>query len=319
MWIFAGPTIFSLNAGKFQGRMIMSAILVLICILVLIPTWASLATYSFFWCENAWRARLADHNSKLRSMVLSGIITSIGSVFLIMVLHPLGMIGRLWRPGSISAGQPIIILTHGLYHNASAWLLFRRHLRKAGFKNIFVMSYGSFFTSFERTFKKFEDFIADVRRAAPNQPVYLIGHSLGGLFSRVYAERARGPAIPAAVITLGSPHQGSKIAAFGLGNLASSLIYRGQLFAELEAGPARFPCKGVAVISPVDNMVLPSEALRVPYPGWVYIETDPLSHTAMLYSKSTAKKVVEVLREEMGRQGSWTRGEAQRRGAVNAR
>jgi hypothetical protein len=42
-------------------------------------------------------------------------------------------------------------------------------------------------------------------------------------------------------------------------------------------------------------MVLPSDALKAPYPGWVYYQTDPLSHTAMLYSKSIANKVVEIL------------------------
>ena len=288
----------------------MSLLFLLICLLVLISVWASLVTYSFFWCENAWRARLAaDQGSKLRSMVLAGLLSSIGSVLFIMVTHPLGMIGRLWRPRDISAGRPIIVLVHGVYHNASAWLLFRRRLRKAGFRNIFVMNYGSFFTNFEQTLGEFEDFVADARHAVPNQPVYLIGHSLGGLISRVYAERSKASAIPAAVITLGSPHQGSKIAAFGIGRLASSLIYRGPLFAEIEAGPARFPCTGVAVFSPVDNMVLPPEAMRVPYPGWVYIETDPLSHTAMLYSKSTTWKVIEIMRDEMIQRGSWKPGE----------
>ncbi len=253
----------------------------------------------------------------MRSIVLTGLLSSVASVLFIMTFYPLGMIRRLWSPKDISAGRPIIILAHGLYHNPSAWLLFRRRLRKAGFKNIFVMNYGSFFTSFEKTLKKFEDFVAEARRAAPNQPVYLIGHSLGGLLARVYAERSKGSTIPAAVITLGSPHQGSKIAAFGLGKLASSLIYRGPLFAEIEAGPARLPCTGVAMFSPIDNMVFPPEAMRVPYPGWVYFETDPLSHTAMLYSKSTVKKVVEVLQDEIDQRRSWRRGEYEMRRAAN--
>ncbi len=203
--------------------------------------------------------------------------------------------GRFWTPKDLCATEPVIILTHGLYHNASAWLLFRSRLRKAGFKNIFVINYRSFFTSFEKTVKKFEEFVADARQAVPDQPVYLIGHSLGGLLSRVYAERAKEGAIPAAVITMGSPHQGSKVAAFGPGKLASSLLYRGPLFTELECGMPRLPCNGVALFSPVDNMVLPSEALKAPYPGWVYYQTGPLSHTAMLYSKSLTAKVIEIL------------------------
>ncbi len=274
----------------------MTALLLLVGFLLLASICLSLATYSFFWYENALSARFApDRGAKLRLMVRSGLLSSIVSVAFIMVSYPFGLFRRFWEPKEICAAGPVIILAHGLYHNASAWLLFRSRLRKAGFKNVFIMYYGSFFTSFEKTIKKFEKFVADARKSVPDQPVYLIGHSLGGLLSRVYAERARDGAIPAAVITIGSPHQGSKVAAFGLGNLASSLLYRGPLFTELESGTPRLPCNGVALFSPVDNMVLPAEAMKAPYPGWVYYETDPLSHTAMLYSKSVARKMIEVL------------------------
>jgi len=274
----------------------MTALLLLVGFLLLVSIFASLATYSFFWYENAWSAQFApDRGAKPRLMVLSGLLSSIVSVILIMVFYPFGLFRRFWEPKEIRAAEPLIILTHGLYHNASAWLLFRSRLRKAGFKNVFVMHYGSFFTSFEKTIEKFENFVADARKAVPDQPVYLIGHSLGGLLCRVYAERARDGAIPCAVITMGSPHQGSKVAAFGLGKLASSLLYRGPLFTQLESGSPRLPCYAVALFSPVDNMVLPPEAMKAPYPGWVYYETNPLSHTAMLYSKSVAKKMIEIL------------------------
>ena len=274
----------------------MAALLLMLRFLLLVSICVSLATYSFFWYENAWSARFSlDRGAKLRLMVLRGLLSSIVSITLIMVFYPLGLFRRFWDPKDICAAGPVIILTHGLYHNASAWLLFRSRLRKAGFKNVFVVNYGSFFTSFEKILQKFEKFVTGARKAVPDQPVYLIGHSLGGLLSRVYAERARDGAIPAAVITMGSPHQGSKVAAFGPGKLAKSLLYRGPLFTELERGPPRLPCSGIALFSPVDNMVLPSEAMKAPYPGWVYYETDPLSHAAMLYSKSVAKKVIEIL------------------------
>jgi len=230
-------------------------------------------------------------------MALSGLLSSVVSGILIMVSYPFGLCRRLREPKEICATEPVIILAHGVYHNASAWLLFGKSLRKAGFKNIFVMNYRSFFTSFEKTIKKFEKFVAGAMQAVPGQPVYLIGHSLGGLLSRAYAENAPEGRAPAAVITIGTPHQGSKLAAFALGKLASSLLYRGPLFTELESKPDRMPCMGIAFCSPVDNMVFPSEGMKVPYPGWIYHETAPMSHTAMVYSKSIAKKVIEILRD----------------------
>ena len=115
--------------------MAMTALLCLVRFLLLVSICASLATYFLFWYENAWSARFApDGGTKPRLMVLSGLLSSIASVTFIFVCYPLGPIRRIWAPKDIRAGQPLIILTHGLYHNASAWLLFRRRLKKAGFK-----------------------------------------------------------------------------------------------------------------------------------------------------------------------------------------
>ena len=100
---------------------------------------------------------------------------------------------------------------------------------------------------------------------------------------------------PATVITLGTPHQGTKVAAFGIGKLALSLLYRGPLFVELERDSRRMPCPAFAFFSPVDNLVIPTEGLKAPYPGWEHRETKPLSHVAMLYSPSTARAVIDLL------------------------
>ncbi|MHC1726856.1 MAG: esterase/lipase family protein [Syntrophobacteraceae bacterium] len=272
----------------------MKTLFCLVMFLFCISIAVSLFTYSFFWYENAGTVR-KDREKRLTWMMLRGILSGIAGLPFLMLTYPLGFIRPIWRPKRLSPGQPVIILAHGLFHNASAWLLFRRQLQRVGFTNIFVMNYRSIFTSFDDVLKRFEKFVADAASAVPDQPVYLIGHSLGGLVSRVYAERYLGETIPAAIITLGSPHQGSKMAAFGLGTLAESLQYRGPLFVELEREPARLPCPGIALFSPVDNLVLPFEGLKVPYIGWIYHETDPVSHVSMLYSRTTARKVIELL------------------------
>lgn len=280
----------------------MAILWILAFFLLIFPLWTSLTTYSLFWYENAWRDGSSPNGRRLGRALLAGVTSSMASVMFILATFPLGFFKKLWKPEPPLAPGPVIVLTHGLYHNASAWLLFSKHLHKAGFHNIFVMNYGSFFTDFDKTFEKFATFVSEASRAAPDRPFYLIGHSLGGLLSRLYAERAIGGRAPAAVITLGSPHQGSKLAAFGLGKLAASLLYRGPLFTKIESEAAGIPCPGYALTSPVDNIVFPREAQRVPYEGWDYHQTRPLSHTAMVYSKSVARKVIEILEaRETGR------------------
>jgi triacylglycerol esterase/lipase EstA (alpha/beta hydrolase family) len=274
----------------------MTLLLLLVVFLLILPILASLTTYSFFWYENGWKKEHSPEGEKLGEMALRGVLSSLASLAFINLTFPLGFVNRnRFKPEPLHPG-PVFILTHGLFHNASGWLLFSKHLGKAGYKNVFLMNYGSFSTSFEKTYQKLEKFVLEVSAKAPGRPIYLIGHSLGGLLSRVYAERARGENVPAAVITLGSPHQGAKLAALAPGKLASSLIYHGPLFQRIESEAAGLACPGLALVSPVDNMVMPFDAHLVPYEGWIYSQTSPLSHTGMLYSKSVAQKVIEFVK-----------------------
>jgi len=126
-----------------------------------------------------------------------------------------------------------------------------------------------------------------------------VGHSLGGLVARAwFQDGARGRA-PAGVVSLGTPHRGSKMVAFGIGALAKSIGFGEPLFERLNRVEAPPACGATAVFSPTDNLVLPPESLRPPA-GWDSYETSPMSHIAMLYSKEVAGKVVEIV-ERCGR------------------
>ncbi|MCE5334575.1 MAG: alpha/beta fold hydrolase [Desulfobacteraceae bacterium] len=268
----------------------MGSLACVIFLLFAVSVAVSLFAYTFFWFENS-----ASFRSGKRSFIelLGGFFSGIFSLPMVIVCFPFGWTGKLQRPKSVSSSEPVIILTHGLYHNASGWALFKRRLHKAGFNNIFLMNYGSFFTSFENVLEKFEGFVSEVRQSTPGQPLILIGHSLGGLVSRVYAEKANEQEAPLAVITLGAPHQGSRMTAFGPGQLASSLVYRGPLYEELERMGREIPCPAIAFYSPADALVLPEEGLKAPYGGWIHCETAPVSHVSMLFSASVSRQVID--------------------------
>ncbi len=266
--------------------------------LLALSVFFSFYTYSFFWYENGPAIRSADNTGKrLVRLVPLGFLSAIFSVMTVIATFPFGFIGSLWRPRTLTPSQPVLILIHGLYHNPSAFALLGRRLKKAGYQNVFVLSYRSLFTSFEDVLEKCGEQIRRARAQDPGGKFILIGHSLGGLVSRVFAERASGEDVPAAVITLGTPHQGSKLAAFGIGRLAKSLMFRGPLFEELERVGRDLPCPGTAIMSPVDNLVMPKEGLEPPSPGWATLETVPVSHVGMLYSGTTARQVLSKIEE----------------------
>jgi len=275
--------------------------MIVLLLLILIPLGIAVQTYALFWYEtasSAHRRYLEDlSNGNPGRLLIKGILSSYLSLLLTIALYPTSFWRKLWQPEPASSCPlPPIILVHGLYHNISAWFLYRRWLKAAGFADITVMGYSSWNQTFPQLVKNLEQLLAAVCERFPGKPPILIGHSLGGLLSRALVQSVGNSAKIGGVITLGTPHQGSKLAALGLGNLAKSIIYRGALIEELEKGEAEPGAPCVALYSPVDNMVLPNHALQATGAGWIHQETSPISHVAMLYHRQTAELVVEYLK-----------------------
>ncbi len=266
-------------------------------------------TYAFYWYETVngpHRTRLTDLSGGYPAVwVLRGMLSGVVAVAIVIVTFPFGWMRRRKDPATWAGDQPPVLLVHGLYHNPGAWLLYHGWLRRGGYRDVDTFGFSSWGRSFD-------DLTGDLSRAIDDlcskagQPVIVIGHSLGGLLGRACAQRPENRHRIAALVTLGSPHQGSKLAALALGSLGRSLLFRGDVIATLERGslPASLPC--LAVVSPVDNMVLPNEALHVRNGEWTYHETGPISHVSMLYHAPTARQVIAFLDDAFRGARNWS-------------
>jgi len=193
------------------------------------------------------------------------------------------------------ATLPPLILIHGLYHNAGGWLYLARVLAKAGYP-VSTYEYSSF-SPLDVIVRDLNEHIAGVQGQA-DKPI-LIGHSLGGLLARKWLAdyngsdheniRIRG------IITLGTPHGGSKAAVFAPGALARSIQPDGSLVTFLRSLPPlpHLPCIGL--VSPGDNDVLPSCGL-IPPEGWKMRLTPALPHVVLLFCPKVATILLEELR-----------------------
>jgi len=275
---------------------------ILIVVLIAFFFFFPLMTYIIFWYDTGsspYRDELAQESGgRTTTWILKGFLSSILSHIIIICSCPLAFVKRLWRPDpDDTTSSPPIILIHGLYHNASAWIFYRWWLRRAGYPRVYLFNYNSLKSTFYEISGQFEKWMAETARSFPGEAVLIVGHSLGGLLARAYAGRKdvdRGPAVRA-VVTLGSPHKGSRMVVFGIGRLARSLTYGSTLIRELEQIkiPSEVDC--TAIYSPVDNMVLPAESLKAP-PGWKQERTEPICHVSMLYHWATFKQVLKCLK-----------------------
>jgi triacylglycerol lipase len=262
----------------------------------------SVLTHAFFWYEYVNGDRESRLNTlsrgRLAWWMCRGILQGFGVILLVFLLFPFGFVRSLRFPRStVESTRPPVILVHGLYHNASGWLLYRSWLKRSGFHNIYGFSYSSFGVSFDELLKDFEGFVRQVEARHPGHPLVMIGHSLGGLICRAFADSPGNAGRVMAVVTLGSPHRGSKLAALSLGRLGQSLLYGGRLFKDLEKNGPPAGSHRLAIYSPMDTMVLPADGLRISDPHWRQLETSPVSHISMLFHRPTSRKVIELLRE----------------------
>jgi triacylglycerol esterase/lipase EstA (alpha/beta hydrolase family) len=149
--------------------------------------------------------------------------------------------------------------------------------------------------SFGDILERLERFVEDVEAGSPGRKPVMVGHSLGGLLCRAFADAPKNTGRIKAVVTLGAPHRGSKLAALSLGRLGQSLIFQGPLFRDLERNQALPGSRRLAVYSPMDTMVLPFEALKIEDPAWTLLEVEPVGHIALLYHPATARRVIGYL------------------------
>ena len=252
-----------------------------------------LLSYALYLRENA-RAGLLPRTRELCGgslfwPLLRAAANSVWSITLVILAYPLGWLPQPRPRPCGPGGLPPVVLTHGLYHNASAWFLYRRRLRRAGFADVRTYAYPSFF-------RPFEDIVAGLVRqalaaaaASPTGQVLLVGHSLGGLVVRsaCAAEALRGRV--AGIVTLGTPHQGSNVAGLlAIGRLGRALRPGGEVLAVLRELPV-CPGPALSLYSPLDNLVLPLSCLfleeREMVAGWKQVCSPPVSHVGMLYDR----------------------------------
>jgi triacylglycerol esterase/lipase EstA (alpha/beta hydrolase family) len=97
--------------------------------------------------------------------------------------------------------------------------------------------------------------------------VHLVGHSLGGLLSRLYIQQYGGDDTVHTCITLGTPHQGTYTALMGRGKTARALRPGSELITRLEATAREVPVRFLSYYSNLDALVVPASSAKLTHPA----------------------------------------------------
>ncbi|WP_207261861.1 alpha/beta fold hydrolase [Desulfovibrio sp. Huiquan2017] len=269
------------------------------CYIILVLTLFTLLRYAIFLLSNALAGRLGfirEETGGLGAAVARGVVTAMAAD--VIALPSIVFLALPERTASPS-GTPVLMV-HGLYHNRTAWLVFARRLRKAGFRNLHTYGYNSFTKDFGHALTGLKERLDALLVDSPDGKVILIGHSLGGLLCRCAAGDVRFRGRTAALVTLGSPHGGSALAWLGSNRMARGLI-PGRTIPEAVAEAPDPDCPKLAVYTLADDYVVPLDLLRTGRPGWLERVCAPMGHVWMLYSPEVAAMVTDFLRPLRGR------------------
>lgn len=192
------------------------------------------------------------------------------------------------------ASGPPVLLVHGYLCNHGVFLSLARRLVREG--------YAVHLHDLRPAHARIDDYVpalaaridAILARSGHAQ-LAVACHSMGGLALRAYL-REHGPGRIAALITIGTPHHGTR-----LGNWAASANARqmaaGSAWLQALAAAPRDGLPIVAIWSTHDNIVTPQESATLP--GAENIRVDGIGHLSMLLAREVIDAVVQALRRHL--------------------
>jgi predicted alpha/beta hydrolase family esterase len=198
------------------------------------------------------------------------------------------------EPPPMPADQPVL-LVHGVGCNAGVWSGLRRFLDAQGLGPVYAISYGPPLASIETFAEQLAARITEIRQATGAAQVLVVGHSMGGLVARAYLRKYGGTAVRA-LITIGTPHRGSRLAWMMTGPALAEMRPASAFLAGLNGATER--AAGVPVISLWswhDSMVTPQVSSRLDWADNIVISG--VAHNALLGDRKVWARVAEEIRK----------------------
>jgi triacylglycerol lipase len=196
-------------------------------------------------------------------------------------------------PAVDTKGELPVVLVHGFFVNRGCWRPLVRRQDEEGVAPVFAPDCRSHMATIE-CFE--EDLHAAIERISGRgaRRVAIVAHSMGGLAARLYLAR-RGAGRVAKLITIGSPHHGTRLAPWGMGPNARQMEPGSRFLMELEAREGDQPKPPtLSIYSPHDDMVMPQDSSRL---AWA--RNVPLAghgHLSLFGAPEVAHLVIEELR-----------------------
>src|SRR6185312_9770566 len=276
--IYALAAARAIAAGAAPWHWIVGAALIYAAIIAVF----TLAEFTLSWF---WRARRPPAQwigaARTLAMIAAEFRTLIGS--------PWRMMTWRWRmpPPMLAQGAMPVVLVHGVFCNAGVFAWTIRRFADEALGPVYALSYGPPLAPIERFSAQLAALVDAACRDTGAAQAVVVGHSMGGLVARDYL-RTHGGAKVARVVTIGTPHNGSRFARLAAGRCLAQMRPGSEWLAALPPAPASPPI--VSLWSPHDSMVAPQTSAVLE--GATNVAFLGIGHNALLRDESVHARVV---------------------------
>ena len=199
--------------------------------------------------------------------------------------------------GDVEAAATPILLVHGLVDNRSVFTVLRRALLRRGFGRVRTVNYSPFTSDIREAARVLGRYVEALCAQTGYERIHVIAHSMGGMISRYYVQRLGGDARVHTLVTLGSPHGGTRAAHLFPVPIVRQLRPGSDVVAEL-ARPA-YECRTrfVAIWTNVDQLIYPKANARIDHPDLTVrnVLLPDAGHFSLPMDRRVVQEVVQTL------------------------
>ncbi|MGW3495141.1 esterase/lipase family protein [Streptomyces sp. NPDC001020] len=254
-------------------------------------------------CQRLFPSRLAGLSITLLKATALDIAVLAGH----LLLYPSGITAErhsaLPTPPADAAPLPVeakppVILVHGFIDNRSVFVLLRRNLAQHGRQHIESLNYSPLTCDIRTAAQLLGQHIEEICARTGQSQVDVVGHSLGGLIARYYTQCLGGDVRIRTLVTLGTPHCGTRVAPLANAHPIVRQMRPGSGLIEELRGPA-LGCRTrfVSFWSDLDPLMDPLEAACVDHPDLLAqnIRVSGIGHLALPVHPAIAAGIREAL------------------------
>ncbi|REE62847.1 alpha/beta hydrolase family protein [Streptomyces sp. 3212.3] len=254
-------------------------------------------------CQRLFPSRLAGLSIALLKATALELAILAGHV----LLYPSGIIQeRRSAPLPISPdaatlpteAKPPVILLHGFIDNRSVFVLLRRNLTQHGRQHIESLNYSPLTCDIRTAAQLLGRYIEELCERTGQERVDVVGHSLGGLIARYYVQRLGGDLRVRTLVTLGTPHSGTRVAPLANAHpIVRQMRPGSELIQELREPAPGCRTHFVSFWSDLDPLMDPLETACVDHPDLLAqnVRVSGIGHLALPVHPTVAAGIRQAL------------------------